>query len=449
MTLATVPRYDPEKGSRIGDHAVVIGAGMAGLCAARVLADTFEEVTIVEKDPFPDDPVARGGVPQSRHIHSLLEGGRNTLEDLFPGFTEELLSTGGVVFDIARDGNLYVEGDFLANGPRRQAMYTATRPLYEQTVRQRVADLKGVRLRPNCQWTDYLVEDQATSVNGVMVKPKDDEPTALTADLVVDATGRTSRTARWLADHGFRSPPVDEVKINVTYTTTFINRPASDRYGYLLMPTPSEPNGGAVVPVEDERWLMTLWSMHNDNPPMDADEVREYTAGLPIPHLRRLLDNHSWRTEEITHYPFPSNLRRRYEDLKQFPDGLLVIGDAIASFNPIYGQGMTVAAFEAVQLHHTLATVGRSELALRFFDRITSIVDIAWNMATGGDHQFPQTEGPKPRGTDLLNWYLSRLFRKAHSDGVLFDAFTRVQMMEKPPKSLLHPTIMWRVLTPA
>lgn len=448
MTLTTVPRYDPGGVSEIGGHAVVVGAGMAGLCTARILADAFEEVTLIDQDPQPDEPSTRRGVPQSQHIHNLLEAGRKTLEDLFPGFSEELLSAGAVVLDIPRDGRMYVEGDFIAAGPQRRPIYCATRPLIEHTVRQRVTELDGVQVRSNCQWTDYLLDGDSTTVDGVVVKSQRSEPEELAADQVVDATGRTSRTASWLEDHGYPSPPVDEVTINVTYTTTFVDRPPADRRGLLVMPAPGQPDGGVFVPVEDDRWVMTLWSMHSDDPPTDPESVLEYTADLPIPYLRRLLDEHSWRKDAIAHYPFPSNLRRRYEDLDRFPDGLLVLGDAIASFNPIYGQGMTVAALEAVQLHHCLAANGRDDLPHRFFDRIKETVDIAWNMAAGGDHQFPETEGPKPRGTDILNWYLSRLFRKAHTDGELFDAFSRVQMMEQPPTTLLHPAVVWRVFKP-
>lgn len=178
--------------------------------------------------------------------------------------------------------------------------------------------------------------------------------------------------------------------------------------------------------------------MHGDDPPTDPVGFEEFAVSLPVPHLKQVLDEHPWRTDEIDHYPFPSNLRRRYETLNRFPEGFLVLGDVIASFNPIYGQGMSVAALEALHLHHALATAGREKLSKRYFDRIEDMVDMAWNLAVGSDHQFPQTEGPKPRGSDALNWYLSRFLRKAQTDSTLSDAFLRVQMMEQPPTSLLH-----------
>ncbi|WP_323172560.1 FAD-dependent monooxygenase [Natrialba sp. PRR66] len=448
MTLETVSRYDPTRRFEGGDHAVVIGAGMAGLCAARVLADGFTEVTIVERDSLIDEPVTRRGVPQSQHIHVLLEGGRATLEDLFPGFGEELLSAGGVAHDAARDVKFYMEGDFLANGPRRCTVYGATRPLYEQVVREQVAALEGVHFRSNSQFTDYLVTDAATSVTGILVQDEGGETTAITTDLTVDATGRTSRTPRWLDEHGYTRPSVDEVRIDVAYSSTTVERPATDRRGIIVTPSPQLPRGGTFVPVEDGRWVMTLWGMHGDAPPTDPAGFANFAASLPVPDLKRMLDDHPWRTDDIAHYPFPSNLRRRYEDLDRFPEGLIVIGDGVASFNPIYGQGMSVAAFEAAQLQHALVQDSHTNLAPRFFDRIEETVDLAWNLAVGSDHQFPQTEGPKPRGTDFLNWYLSRFLRKAHTDGELWDLFFSVQMMEKPPTALLRPGVVWRVFKP-
>lgn len=448
MTLATVPRYRPDGVSESGERAVVIGGSMGGLYAARVLADAFEEVTVVDRDPLPDEPVPRNGVPQARHFHALLEAGRATLEDLLPGFGADLIAAGGVMQDASREARFYTEGDFLAEGPHRLPVYTATRPLYEQVVRRRVGALGGVYLRPSCQFIDYLVDKSGTTVNGVRIRPEGDRPEAVRADLVVDATGRTSRTPNWLEEHGYKPPPLSEVQIGVAYSTTFVERPPKDRRAVTVIPTPERPRGGVFAPVENDRWILTLWGMHGDSPPTDPEAFEAFADSLPVSHLKRLLDEHQWRTGHIAHYPFPSNLRRHYETLDRFPNGLVVLGDAIASFNPIYGQGMSVAALEAIQLHHAIATVRGESLPRRYFDRVGETVDVAWKLAVGGDHQFPQTEGPKPRGTGILNWYLSRFLRKAQTDGTLYDAFFRVQSMENPPTSLLRPGIVWRVFKP-
>jgi len=344
-----------------------------------------------------------------------------------------------------------MEGGFLADGPRRRTVVAATRPLYEQLLRRRVAGLDGVELRPGCQFTDYVLDDAGERVSGIVVRSTEDgeaPPEQLAADLVVDATGRTSRTPEWLDDHGYTAPPVEEVRVDVTYSTVYVDRPDGDRRGVAVFPSPGRPRGGVCIPVEDGRWLVTLWGMHGDDPPTDPEGFVEFAASLPVSHLERLLDEHDRLTDDIPHYPFPANLRRRYEELDRFPDGLIVVGDGVASFNPIYGQGMSVAAFEAVQLHHALAADGLDDLTFRYFDRIEETVDLAWNLAVGSDHQFPQTDGPKPRGTDILNWYLSRYLQQAHTDGKLRDDFFRVQMMELPPSALFRPRNLWRVFGP-
>jgi 2-polyprenyl-6-methoxyphenol hydroxylase-like FAD-dependent oxidoreductase len=448
VTLTTVPRYDGDRISKRQGRAVVVGAGMSGLLSARVLADGFDEVTVVDRDPLPDEPVARRGVPQSHHLHVLLEAGHATLEDLFPGYGEELLADGGLVIDGACDVDFYDGGDFLADGPRRIPLYCATRPLYEQLVRRRVADHDGVDLRPGCRSVDYLTDDAATTVDGVVVDREASTREELPADLVVDATGRTSRTPAWLDEHGYASPSVDEVHIDLSYSTAFFRRPDGDRRSFVVQPSPPHTRGGAVLPVEDGRWLVTLFGFHGDRPPTDAEGFAEFAASLPVPHPKRIVDGHARTSEGIVHYPFPSEVRRRYEDLDRFPAGLVVVGDAIASFNPIYAQGMSVAALEALILHSVLPT-DRDDLAPRFFRRAAETVDIAWNMAVGADFRFSRTRGPKPRGTDVSSLYLSRLVRRAHTDSVLSDAFFRVMMMERPPSSLLRPGVAWRVLGPA
>ena len=176
---------------------------------------------------------------------------------------------------------------------------------------------------------------------------------------------------------------------------------------------------------------------------------REFAATLPIPDLKRLLDTDPQTSEDVQYYPFASNQRRYYEDVERFPDGLVVLGDAIASFNPIYGQGMSVATLEALALHHALGSGGSEELASRYFERAAEVIDVAWTMAIGADFQFPQTTGPKPRGTDLFARYLSRLTRKAHTNGELRDALFRVITMERPPTTLLRPGTVARVLEPS
>lgn len=435
--------------SVVGDHAIVVGGSMAGLLAARVLADRFEKVTVIESDPLPDEPVPRDGVPQAQHPHALLEAGRATMEDLFPGYGEELLSAGGLLADGATDVEFYNEGGFLADGPKRIPQYIATRPLFEYIARRRLTDITGVHIRSGCQCLGYLADGDATAVDGVAVRSRNTGREELSAELVVDASGRTSRTPSWLADHDYTPPPVDEVGIDVVYSSMAVHRPPGDRRVIFAPASHPRPRGGVALPVENNRWLVNIHGMHGDHPPADAAGFKAFAASLPIPHIERILERHPQASEKIERYPFPSNRRRYYEDLDRFPGGLLVLGDAIASFNPIYGQGMSVAALEALVLHHTLASTGRDGLAFRFFEQAAEVIDIAWTMAVGADFQFSATTGQKPRGSELFGRYLSRLTRKAHTDGKLRDVLYRVMMMEIPPSALLRPGVAWRVLKPS
>ncbi|SFC42851.1 2-polyprenyl-6-methoxyphenol hydroxylase [Halobiforma haloterrestris] len=449
MTLETVSRYNPARVSESDEHAVVIGGSMAGLLTARVLADGFEAVTIIERDSLSDQLRTRKGVPQADHPHALLEAGRATLEDLFPGYGEDLISAGGLVIDALTDFRHYENGDFLADGSTRLPMYAASRPLFELITRRRLSDLDGIHIRSNCQWLDYLVDDATTSVDGVVVRTDDGTREEIAADLTVDATGRTSRTPTWLEEHGYEAPSVEEVRIDIAYSTALFERPPDDRRTFFVPASAPRTRGGAVFPVEADRWLVNMHGVHGDHPPTDFEGFAEFAGTLPVPDLKRLVDTQPWIGEEIDHYPFPSNRRYRYAKLDRFPSGLVVIGDAITSFNPIYGQGMSVAALEALVLHHVLAAGDRTNIALPFFERAEEVIDIAWNMAVGSDFGFPQTTGPKPRGTDFFNRYLSRLTSKAHTDAGLREAFYRVITMEVPPTTLLRPGIVWRVFKPS
>ena len=448
MTVTAVSQYDSEQIPDRGGHAIVVGAGIAGLCAARILADAFAEVVVIDRDPLPDAPVARDGVPQARQIHILWEAGRATLEALFPGYSEELVAAGGVSIDGQRDFYMYSQGNYLAAGSKPFPLYAATRPLYEQLLRRRVSDRDDIHLRGSCSFVDYVADDAAASINGVVIRNQDGDLEQFTAELVVDATGRLSRTPEWLSKHGYNPPATEEVHIDLAYSTTSIERPADDNRMIGALAAPPRTRGGAVLPVEDDRWLVNLHGIHGDHPPASIEDATEFAASPPIPVVGELLNEYPVVSEECAFYPFASHRRYRYEDLDQFPNGLLVIGDAIASFNPIYGQGMSVAALEALRLQHILTTADHETLATRFFDRVTEIVDPAWMLATGADFGFPQTQGEKPPGAAFFNWYLSRLFRKSHTDSVLTDAFTRVLSMQQHPTSLLRPAIMWRVLRP-
>jgi 2-polyprenyl-6-methoxyphenol hydroxylase-like FAD-dependent oxidoreductase len=448
MVLETVPSYDSERVSRVGEQAVVVGASVSGLLAARVLSDGFDQVTVIERNRLPDEPVPRDGAPQTRQPHLLQEAGRAIIDDLFPGFENDFTSEGGLILDAASDFNFYDEDGYVAHPQAQMPVYAGSRPFLEYVIRRRVSDLDGVRLLDDCHVVDYGSDETEATVTGVKIRENDAER-SLSADLTVDATGRMSRTPTWLENQGYPSPDVAEVTVDLAYSTITVERDAADQRAFWAPASPPYTRGGGANPIEDDRWQVVMHGVHGDEPPRDIDQFREFASTLQITELEGILDGHHILSEEVAYYPFPSNRRRYYEKLDRFPDGLIVVGDAIASYNPIYGQGMSVAALHALVLHHTLAENDLGDLALQFFDEAEPVIDTAWLMAVGADFQFAQTTGPKPRGTGLMGWYLSRLTRKAHSDRKLAERLFRVIMMEKAPTSLFRPGVMGRVLKPA
>ena len=447
MTLATVPRYDSRSVRETDDQAVVVGGSIAGLLTARVLADRFAAVTVIDRDQLVDEPDPRPGVPQSSQPHGLLEGGRATIEDLFPGYCDALVDAGGIEVDTGSDVEFYDDDVELAQSGVERSMYCATRPLLELVIRRRLTAFDGVELRGGCTFLDYRHDDRRGIIEGVQIRDESGGTASLEADLIIDATGRTSRTPTWLGEHGYPEPPLDEVRIDLQYGTVQVQRPGDNRRMVFLPASYPHRRGGLLVPVQGGRWILNLHGFHGDHPPSDIDGFRQFADGLVTPVLADLLDEAPVVSDTVNKYPIPSSRRYRYEDLERFPEGLLVVGDAIASFNPIYAQGMTVAAFEALALHHALAT-GDDALATRFFEAAAPVVDMAWSMGVGPDFEFPETEGPRPSGSRLAGWYMGRLQRQARQDPVLTEALTRVIQFERPPSSLFRPRVMWRVLSP-
>lgn len=447
MSIATIPPYDPDRLAPQRGHAVVLGASMAGLLAGRVLADAYEQVTVIEKDSLGAAGGPRPGVPQAGHPHLLLGAGQRTIEDFFPGFDEDVRAAGGLVIDWSTDLHYYDEGGYIAESPDRIPMFAASRPLFDRVVHQHLEGLDSLRIRDDCQFIEYQHDPDRRAVDGVSVR-EDGTEVSLAADLVVDATGRTSRTANWLEEEGYRSPRVDEVEIGLTYSTLQFERPPDDRRMLFVPPSPPRKIGGGAFPVEGGRWLVTLVGVHGVTPPTEAAAFADFAAELPVPAVRRLVENHPVVDDGVHQYPFPSSVWRHYEALDRVPANLLVTGDAVASFNPVYGQGISIAALEALQLHHVLATGSPEERPTAFYDRLHSLIRLAWQLSVGADFGFPQTTGPKPRFTDLTNWYLSRLLRTAQEDRAIAERFARVVMMLDPPRALLTPKTVWRVLSP-
>jgi 2-polyprenyl-6-methoxyphenol hydroxylase-like FAD-dependent oxidoreductase len=432
---------------RIGEHAVVIGASMGGLLAARALADFFDRVTVLERDTFPVDDVARKGVPQGRHAHGLLARGRDVIEEFFPGWTDEVVGCGGTRGDIADDVNWIGHGVTLKTAPSDLIGLFASRPVLEGHVRRRLLALPNVRAVEACAVQGLVAEPDGGDVRGVRVKLDNGPEQAITADLVVDASGRGSASPSWLEGLGFARPAEERIEIGIGYTTRVYRRRPSDLGGKLaVVVAGSGPNwrNGAIVFQSEDRWIVSIGGYFNDLAPDDNQLFAAYAGSLPTPDIHDIVA-HAEPLTDFVSYRYPANLRWRYERLAGFPRGYLVFGDALCSFNPVYGQGMTVAAEEAAALQACLRD-GDADLARRFFKAAARAIDTPWDIAVGNDLRHPQVQGKRPPKVRFINWYIGKLHMAARDDARLGNAFLQVANMQAPPTSLLHPAIVMRVI---
>jgi len=428
-------------------RAIVIGASMGDLLAARALADFYGEVTVVERDALPDVYEPRKGVPQGRHAHGLLARGREVLEQLFPGFTEEMVAQGATSGDIVDKVLWFNHGFYLCNSPSKLFGLAISRPMLEGNVRRRLLQLSNVRLRERCTVLEPTFDQAQRRVTGVSVQSQgSDRAQMMNADFVVDASGRGSSSPVWLGAWGYPKPREELIKINLGYVTRQYRRLPEHlrgKSGAIIAACPPDWRFGVVLSQEGGRWIVTLGGYLGDHAPMDDNGFVDFARSLQKPEIFDLV-----RVAEplcpLMPYHFSANLRRHYEELSRFPASFLVFGDALCSFNPVYGQGMTVACMEALALRECLA-VGTHEIAGRFLRAASQLIDIPWQIAVGGDLQHPRVEGKRTTQVRFINWYIAKLYRAAEDDPVLANRFLEVANLMRQPAALFDPQIALRV----
>jgi 2-polyprenyl-6-methoxyphenol hydroxylase-like FAD-dependent oxidoreductase len=432
-------------------RAVVLGGSVAGLVAARVLADSHDEVVVVERDELPERAEHRRGVAQGRHVHAILAGGQQALEQLFEGLTAELTALGAPVGDMLGDVHVHLGGHLLHRGASDLLAVHVSRPALEACLRARVRALRSVTLMDRCDGAGLTTTADAKAVTGVRLIRRADGSAeeTLAVDLVVDATGRHSRTPATLEALGYGRPPVERIGIGVGYATrTYrLGRDAlAGDLGILVGATPQHPRGGALATVEGGRCLLTLFGVLGDPPPTDVAGFEEFAATLQCPEFYEVVRGAEPLDDPVA-FRHPASVRHRYERLRRFPDGLLVMGDAVCTFNPIYGQGMSVVALQGLALRRHLTEPGGPR-PLEFLREVGRIVDVPWGMAAGGDLSFPGVEGRRTLGMRVLGAYVRRLQAGAAHDARLGRAFLRVAGLVDPPQTLLRPGVVARALRP-
>ncbi|KGN32148.1 hydroxylase [Knoellia sinensis KCTC 19936] len=435
---------------RAGEHALVLGASMSGLLAARVLADAYDRVTVVERDVLPVGAEHRRGVPQDRHPHLLLPGGARVMDDLLPGLLDDLAAAGSAV--LTEDYSKFhfdLNGRVVAKtGPPKQPLtfHLQTRPFLEARVRQRVRELPNVTMRDGHVVLD-LAATNGGRVTGAQVAPRaGGDGEVIAADLVVDATGRAGRTPAFLTRHGFDKPSEDRIAARVTYQAQLLHWPI-DTIPEVLFgvdATVERPIAINIIPQENDTAMFWLYGMVGREPPTTLDAMIEWVADLCPPHVMAALRN-ATPIGPTSQHRIPVAVWRRFDHMKTFPEGLVVIGDAICVFNPTYGQGMTVAALQARSLQACL-THGDTDLARRFFRASAKPISLAWSFAAAGDLAYPEAEGKRTVQFRIGNRLNNLVIAAATTDVEVYAKVMKVSSFVEPPSAFLAPTYLARLL---
>lgn len=435
----------------LGSHAIVIGGSMAGALTARVLADVFTTVTLIERDAYVDTSDPRKGVPQARHAHALMARGFNIMSGLFPHLPERLRKAGAMRGDMGTQTLVYYFGGYKI--PVESGVYTTmmTRGLLDQCVRQELALISNLTIRSETSVEGLIATQHGSRVIGVRVQGKgNDAPVEdLAADFVVDTAGRGSQSPKWLELLGYERPTESKITVNVGYATREYHRSIADddAKGMLIVANAPDTRLGVLIPIEGQRWILTLAGTLGDYPPTDDAGFMAFARSLPDSAIVDLMESEQ-PVSDVVQFRFPANFRRHYETMSCFPEGYLVLGDAICSFNPIYAQGMTATSLQVEALQGLLTARGATlnGFGMRFFRHLAPIVDGAWQMATGEDFRYPEVEGKRPAGTSFLHAYVEWVHRASQVDPVVHVAFLKVMNMLETPTSLMAPAIALRVL---
>ena len=433
---------------RVGEHAIVVGASVAGLLAARVLSDSYDRVTVLDRDTLPDAlNQPRRAVPQGYHAHGLQLGGQVAIEELLPGYRDEVIANGSAALRPGLEMRFNIGGHDLPRVKVELEATVSSRPMIEGVIRGRVAAIANVTIRDEVGVTG-LVEDggRVAGVRALDRAPGSAEE-VLRADLVVAASGRGAKVPAWLESMGYDKPAEERVAVDIMYSSRRMRmRPGalgSDKI-ILNAARPGRARGVAALVEEGGAWNVTLYGYGAEHrPPGEAEDFVAWAATVADPEFAAEIAQAQPLGPVYTH-GYPAGVRRRYDRMKRFPEGLLVMGDAMCSFNPIYGQGMTVGALEAVELRRCLQG-GDRKLAKRFFKAARGPVEHAWKLSSGADLAMPEVDAVAPLPDRLVGRYLDRFMAAAAHDGELTRIFMEVTGMLAPVTRLLAPSTMLRV----
>jgi len=433
-----------------GKRAIVIGGSIAGKLSARVLSEFFEEVIVLEKDQKNDSIAIRKGVPQGSQGHVLLKSGEEILEELFPGIIEEMVKEGSTVSDFAQDLLWFHYGCQKKRFNSGLSMIQQSRPFLEWHIQKKMEKIPNIDFRYGCKVTK-LILNAKKEISGVTVETLDGKPMNLSGDLVVDASGAASFAPKWLEELGFNKPEKTEVKVDLFYASMIFRKLAaggSNWHSLLIYPNPpKQTSGGTISPIEGNRHLVTLLGYGFESLPSDHSSFLQYAKNLNQPDLYEAIKT-SVPESGIQIYRFPALRRFHYDKMKQFPAGLLVMGDSFCRIDPVFAQGMSIAAMEAEVLRKLLKAFKTKGILTKDFHRkISKIIDIPWLIALTEDFRFRHTSGKKPIGLSVLQKYVKNVVQACSYNEKVYRQFMNVLHLKAHPVSLFKPAILNAVFT--
>jgi acyl transferase domain-containing protein/thioesterase domain-containing protein/2-polyprenyl-6-methoxyphenol hydroxylase-like FAD-dependent oxidoreductase/SAM-dependent methyltransferase len=425
----------PERGA---SEAIVVGGGIAGLLAARTLAGHFERVTLLERDPLSGGPSPRRGIPQGNHLHSLLKGGLNVLCDFFPGFDRDLEEHGSVAFQAGFD---LLQEDELGVWPQRDfgiRQYCQSRPLLEWCIRQRLFRVPNVRVEDDVDAKELLWSADGARVLGIRVKDRDGRISDRYAALTVNATGRRQTMLHELAEKGWAAPEETRIPVDLGYSTCVFDVPADAARtwkGVFSYSSGAGENGsrrgGSILPIEQNRWIVTLGGRHGEYPPTDLQGFLEYARHLPTPTLYDAIRHARPVTGVAEHFRVPASVLRHFDRLRAVPQRLLHVGDVICAFDPVFGQGMASAALQIMALGDLLAERKLEGIEQAFFRQAARVVKTPWHLAAKS--HFESAPGDAGLATEYEQFLA--LSRRAMEDAnvhrVLIEVFHLVKLYDE------------------
>ncbi|PGU78278.1 FAD-dependent oxidoreductase [Bacillus cereus] len=433
------------------NKAIVIGGSMAGKFAAKALSTSFKEVIIIEAGERWDGKSLRKRVPQSNHPHVLLKGGENAIEELFPNITNELIEAGSIINNFTRDLKWHQFGLWKQPFIGEVHMIQQSRPLLEWHIQKRIHQISNITIKYETLVKGLLVDAKLNKVCGVKVKYLEtNTQEEVHADLVVDASGFGSKSIEWLREYEIKVQE-EKVRIDLFYATKMFKLRENEELdccNMLMSPSfPDNPYGVLIQTIEDNRYFVTFSGYANEKAPQTDDEFYDFAENLSISNVTDFLNKAEGITD-IKTYKIPYQVRRRFDLVNNVPEGLLVIGDAQCRFDPVFGQGVSVAAMEAHQLQ--LLLQDRKQLdktfTQQFYKKAATIIETPWDMTTTEISRHPQLKRELTTKQKFQLWYTKQIYRLSASNSDVYIRLVRVMNLIRSPFHLFHPKVLLSVL---